>query len=102
MMFTLIIFYWSAMDGHSKREVLKIFNMNKKNDVIAPFLFFNRPPICQLYKIVCEIVTWLINTMFILYAKFWFSSIICATTHASHKICLSFCLGQASDRVVSL
>ena len=23
MMFSLIIFYWSAMDGHSKREVLE-------------------------------------------------------------------------------
>ena len=28
MLFTLIIFYWSAMDDHSKREVLEIFNMN--------------------------------------------------------------------------
>ena len=26
------------MEGHSKREVLKIFNMNEKNDVIARFL----------------------------------------------------------------
>ena len=31
MMFTLITIYWSAMDGHSKREVLEIFNMDKKN-----------------------------------------------------------------------
>ena len=30
MMFSLIIFDWSAMDGHSKREVLEIFNMNEK------------------------------------------------------------------------
>ena len=34
-----LIFYWSAGDGHSKREVLEIYNMNKKN-VIARFLFF--------------------------------------------------------------
>ena len=32
-----MIFSWSAMDGHPKREVLKIFSMNKKN-VIARFL----------------------------------------------------------------
>ena len=30
MMFSLIIFDWSAMDGHSKCEVLEIFNMNEK------------------------------------------------------------------------
>ena len=41
-----MIFAWSAMDGHSKREVLQIFTMNKKN-VIARFLFLNRPPIGQ-------------------------------------------------------
>ena len=34
------------MDGHTKREVLEILNMNKKN-VIARFLFLNRPPIGQ-------------------------------------------------------
>ena len=28
MMFSLIISDWSAKDGHSKREVLEIFNMN--------------------------------------------------------------------------
>ena len=32
------------MDGHSKREVLEIFNMNYKN-VISSFLFLNRQPI---------------------------------------------------------
>ena len=32
------------MDGHSKREVLETFNKNEKN-VIARFLFLNRPPI---------------------------------------------------------
>ena len=31
------------MDGHSKREVLEIINMNSKN-VIARFLFLNQPP----------------------------------------------------------
>ena len=36
MMFSLIFF----SDGHSKREVLEIFNINKKN-VIALFLFLN-------------------------------------------------------------
>ena len=46
MMFFLVIFYWSAMDGHSKREVLEIFNMNKKN-AIGRFLFWNRQPIGQ-------------------------------------------------------
>ena len=30
MMLFLIIIFWSAMDGHSKREMLEIFNMNKK------------------------------------------------------------------------
>ena len=29
------------MDGHSKREVLEIFNMNEKN-VVARFLSLNR------------------------------------------------------------
>ena len=46
MMFSPIIFYWSAMDGHFKHEVLEIFNMNEEN-VIARFLFLNRPPIGQ-------------------------------------------------------
>ena len=46
MVFSLITFYWSATDGHSKREVLEIFNINEKN-VIARFLFLNRPPIGQ-------------------------------------------------------
>ena len=46
MMFSLILYYWSAMYGHSKREVLEIFNMNSKN-VIARFLFLNRPLIGQ-------------------------------------------------------
>ena len=34
------------MDSHSKREVLEIFSMNKKN-VITRFVFLNRPPIAQ-------------------------------------------------------
>ena len=46
MMLFLIIISWSAMDGHSKREMLEIFNVNKKK-VIARFLFLNRPPIGQ-------------------------------------------------------
>ena len=46
MILFLIIISWSAMDGHSKREMLQIFNMNKKK-VIARFLFLNRPPIGQ-------------------------------------------------------
>ena len=30
MMFSLIIFYWSAIDGHCKSEVLEIFNMKEE------------------------------------------------------------------------
>ena len=41
-----MIFSWSAMDGHSKREVLEIFNVNKKN-VLARFLSLNWPPTGQ-------------------------------------------------------
>ena len=44
MMFTLITIYWSAMDGHSKREVLEIFNMDKK--------------IYQIFTIFSKMVTW--------------------------------------------
>ena len=43
-MFTLITFYWSAMDGHSKREVLEIFNMDKK--------------LYQIFTIFSKMVTW--------------------------------------------
>ena len=39
-----MIFSWSAIDGHSKPEVLEIFNKNKKN-VLALFLVLNWPPI---------------------------------------------------------
>ena len=38
------------MDGHSKREVLEIFNLNNKN-VITQFLFLNPPPFRQLCTI---------------------------------------------------
>ena len=38
------------MDGHSKREVLEIFDIDKKN-VIARCLFLNRPPIGQQFTI---------------------------------------------------
>ena len=31
MIFSLTIFYWSAVDGYFKREELEIFNMNYKN-----------------------------------------------------------------------
>ena len=37
MMFSLIILYWSAMDSHSKRKVLEIFNMNYKNVFFPDF-----------------------------------------------------------------
>ena len=47
MMLFLIIISWSAMDGHSKREMLEIFNIMNKKKVIARFLFLNRPPIGQ-------------------------------------------------------
>ena len=30
------------MDGHSKREVLEILNMNLKKNVIVRFIFLNR------------------------------------------------------------
>ena len=70
MMFTLITFYWSAMDGHSKREVLEIFNMDKKIYQIftifskIEFLFFFIPllesitisMICLMY--LSEIWNW--------------------------------------------
>ena len=68
-LFSLIIFYWSATDSQSKREVLEICNINEKN-VIAWFLFLIPPPICQIFKIFRQMVTWhitwLINTIFIL------------------------------------
>ena len=40
MMFFLIIISWSTMDSHSKREVIEVFNMNKKK-VFARFLSSN-------------------------------------------------------------
>ena len=70
-MFFLVIFYWSAMDayGHSKREVLEIFNINKNNG-IGRYLFWNRQPIGQWFAIFSKLVTWhimwLIYTIFIL------------------------------------
>ena len=68
MMSVLIIFfYWSAMDSHSKSEVLEIFNMTKKN-FIAWFLFLKPSPIWQLLKIFSKVVrwpiTWLNSTIF--------------------------------------
>ena len=77
------------MDDHSKREVLEIFNMNKK-DGIARFIISNRPPTRQWFtifrKMMTWYITWLINTLFMLWnvkgdefymcAKVWFSAII--------------------------
>ena len=51
MMLFLIIFYRSAMDGYSKREVLERFNMNEKN-VITQFLFLNSSPIILILSII--------------------------------------------------
>ena len=51
MMLFLIIFYRSAMDGYSKREVLERFNMNEKN-VITQFLFLNPSPIILILSII--------------------------------------------------
>ena len=56
-MFSLIIFYESAMDGHSKRELLEISNMNEENGTARFFFLLNPPPISQLFKIFCKIVT---------------------------------------------
>ena len=86
--FSLIIFFWGAMDSHSKREEFEIFNCNEKN-FIAWFLFLHLPPFCQsfmiFWKMVSWHITWLRNTKFLLYtvkddeyficAKFWFSSL---------------------------
>ena len=46
MVFSLITFYWIVMDGYSKREVLEIFNVNKRN-VIARVLLLKLQPIGQ-------------------------------------------------------
>ena len=67
MTFSLIIFYWSAMDGHPKREVLELFNMMNEKNVITRYFFLNLLPICQLFKSFSKMVTWhitrLINTI---------------------------------------
>ena len=63
MMFSLIIFYSSAIDGHSKRKVLEIFNMNYKNvfsflKVIPWFCTAHlllRITICPPLKRACEV-----------------------------------------------
>ena len=44
------------MHGHSKREVLEIFNMNQKN-IIARILFLSRPAIGQFFTIFSQKVT---------------------------------------------
>ena len=74
MMFSLIIFHWSAMDGHSKREVLEIFNMNKKN-VVAWFLSVNRHQMVDNLRLF-ERPDVLKGDNFFMFAKFWFSAII--------------------------
>ena len=52
MMFTLTIFYRSEMDGHSKSEVLEIFNANKKfkkSQSVVSFLFsFNTSKLVEV------------------------------------------------------
>ena len=52
MIFALIIIYWSAVKGHPNRELLEIFNKNKKNVIVwsdffslthHQFTIFNKP-----------------------------------------------------------
>ena len=62
------------MDGHSKREVLEIFNMNKKN-VVARFLSLNRHQIVDNLRLF-ERRDVLKGDNFFMFAKFWFSAII--------------------------
>ena len=45
MVFSLIIIYWSAKDGHSKPEVLEISLIWIREMLSLDFLFVNRPPI---------------------------------------------------------
>ena len=62
------------MDGHSKREVLEIFNMNKKN-VVARFLSLNRHQMVDNLRLF-ERRDVLKGDNFFMFAKFWFSAII--------------------------
>ena len=62
------------MDGHSKREVLEIFNMNKKN-VVARFLSLNRHQMVDNLRLF-ERRDVLKGDNFFMLAKFWFSAII--------------------------
>ena len=79
------------MDSHSKREVLEIFNISKKN-VIAGFLFLNPPPICQSWsrgisRLINNIYTFKFLRMeFFIFTvpNFIFSSTICAEGIANH------------------
>ena len=64
------------MDGHSKREVLEIFNMNKKN-VVARFLSSNRHQMVDNLRLF-ERRDVLKGDNFFMFAKFWFSAIIYA------------------------
>ena len=62
------------MDGHSKREVLEIFNMNKKN-VVAWFLSVNRHQMVDNLRLFGRPDV-LKGDNFFMFAKFWFSAII--------------------------
>ena len=62
------------MDGHSKREVLEIFNMNKKN-VVARFLSLTRHQMVDNLRLF-ERRDVLKGDNFFMFAKFWFSAII--------------------------
>ena len=62
------------MDGHSKREVLEIFNMNKKN-VVHRFLSLNRHQMVDNLRLF-ERRDVLKCDNFFMFAKFWFSAII--------------------------
>ena len=90
-MFSFFFFFnLSAMDSHSKREVLEMFNINEKI-VIAWFLSLNSLPIFQLFKIFrkkiwsrdisrdlsTQHLYFMLKTMsFFMGTKFWYPSIL--------------------------
>ena len=57
-MFTLITFNWSAMDGHSKREVLEIFDMDKKNIYYSISSLKPATNLSWIFTIFSKMVTW--------------------------------------------
>ena len=69
MIFTLIGFHWIAMYSHFKREVLELINMNEKNVMLAFFfkLAINLSIIKFFNEKVTWQITWLVNTIYILY-----------------------------------